>query len=151
MSNVVVRDAELSDISTIVDFQIAMAMETEQKSLDRAICTAGVQAVFEDSARGRYFVADLGGRVVASLLITYEWSDWRNGNFWWLQSVFVSDNARGHGVFRTMFDHVRDRAARDSTVCGLRLYVDQRNARAQEVYRRLGMNGDHYQVFEWFP
>lgn len=151
MSEVVIRDAGLADTPTIVDFQIAMAMETEQKVLDRAICTAGVQAVFEDTARGRYYVAELDGRVVASLLITYEWSDWRNGNFWWLQSVYVTDNARGHGVFRKMYADVRDRAARDSTVCGLRLYVDRRNARAQDVYRRLGMDGDHYQVFEWFP
>ena len=143
------RDAARSDAEDILDFQIAMARETEDVDLDRGVTERGVSAVFDDPSRGRYFVADENGRVVASLLITYEWSDWRDGSVWWIQSVYVRPEARGRRVYSGLYDHVRSLAARDASVKGIRLYVDRRNTRAQEVYRRCGMNGDHYLVFEW--
>ena len=125
-----------------------MARETEDVTLDRDICTRGVQAVFSDPSRGRYFVADAGGKIVASLLITYEWSDWRNGVVWWIQSVYVRPESRGQHIYAGLYEHVKRIAAKDN-VRGIRLYVDRRNAAAQEVYQRLGMNGEHYLVFEW--
>lgn len=143
------RGAAREDVPVIVDFQQAMARETEEIDLDRQICTRGVQAVFDDPSRGRYFVAEAGGRVVASLLITYEWSDWRNGVVWWIQSVYVLPEARKQGIYAGLYEHVKGIATADDRVKGIRLYVDRRNASAQEVYRRLGMNGDHYLVFEW--
>jgi GNAT superfamily N-acetyltransferase len=141
------RGATREDSGAIVDFQQAMARETEDVDLDREIVTRGVEAVFDDPSRGRYFVADVDGRVVASLLITYEWSDWRNGVVWWIQSVYVVPDFRGRGVYAGLYAHVKQSA--DASVRGIRLYVDRRNTSAQEVYRKLGMNGEHYLVFEW--
>jgi ribosomal protein S18 acetylase RimI-like enzyme len=143
------RGATRHDIPVIIDFQLAMARETEDVSLDRQICTRGVQAVIDDPSRGRYFVAEAGGRVVASLLITYEWSDWRNGVVWWIQSVYVRPEWRKQGIYAGLYDYVQKIATADERVRGIRLYVDRRNTAAQEVYRRLGMNGEHYLVFEW--
>jgi GNAT superfamily N-acetyltransferase len=143
------RDAQRTDSGDIVDFQIQMARETEDVDLDRATCTRGVQAVFDDPSKGRYFVAESDGRVVASLLITFEWSDWRNGNVWWIQSVYVRPEARQQRIYAGLYDHVRRLASEDESIRGIRLYVDRRNTRAQEVYRRSGMNGEHYLVYEW--
>ena len=141
------RGGRLDDVNAIVDFQQAMARETEEIALDRDVVTRGVQAVFDDPSRGRYFVAEAEGQVVASLLITYEWSDWRNGVVWWIQSVYVVPEFRKRGVYAGLYEHVKQTA--DASVKGIRLYVDRRNKAAQEVYRRLGMNGEHYLVFEW--
>ncbi|SRR6266545_4768637 len=143
------RDASRHDAPAIVDFQLAMARETEDVSLDRVICGRGVQAVFGEPSHGRYFVAEEGGRVVASLLITYEWSDWRNGVVWWIQSVYVRSELRGQRIYAGLYEHVKSIASADERVRGIRLYVDRRNTIAQEVYRRMGMDGEHYLVFEW--
>jgi GNAT superfamily N-acetyltransferase len=143
------REARVSDVSAIVDFQIAMARETEELDLDRDVCMRGVHAVFEDASRGRYFLAESDGAVIASLMITYEWSDWRNGNVWWIQSVYVVPNFRQQRVYAGLYEHVKALVNADDSLRGIRLYVDRRNVRAQEVYTRLGMNGEHYQVFEW--
>jgi GNAT superfamily N-acetyltransferase len=126
-----------------------MARETEEMDLDAAVCGRGVAAVFDDPSRGRYFVAESGGQIVASLLITFEWSDWRDGEVWWVQSVFVRPDMRKQGIYAGLYEHVRRLAAKDQSVKGIRLYVDRRNTAAQEVYRRLGMDGEHYVVFEW--
>ena len=147
--NVMYRAAQPSDRNVIVDFQVAMARETEDVALDREICTKGVAAVFDNPSLGRYFVAESAGRVVASLLLTYEWSDWRNGMVWWIQSVFVIPEMRGQRVYAGLYEHVKHLVESDDSIRGIRLYVDRRNTRAQEVYTRLGMNGEHYQVFEW--
>jgi GNAT superfamily N-acetyltransferase len=147
--NVIYRAAQPSDRDVIVDFQIAMARETEDFALDRAICTKGVAAVLADPSLGRYYVADADGRVVASLLLTYEWSDWRNGTVWWIQSVYVIPDMRGQRVYAGLYEHVQRLAQAEDSVRGIRLYVDRRNTRAQQVYTRLGMDGEHYQVFEW--
>jgi GNAT superfamily N-acetyltransferase len=143
------REATPADAETIVEFQIRMASETEDVDLDRDTCRRGVDAVFEQPSRGRYFVAEKDGTIVGSTLITYEWSDWRNGLVWWIQSVYVSPEHRRQGVYAGLYQHVRGLVEADPNLCGIRLYVDTRNARAQEVYSRLGMNGDHYRVFEW--
>ena len=153
MSTAIYREATPSDVPAIVRFQIAMAEETEQFTLDRETCTLGVRAVFAEPALGRYYVGELDGRVVSSTLITYEWSDWRNGVVWWIQSVYVVPEARRKGVYAGLYAHVKGLAKANRRVRGIRFYVDRRNTAAQEVYTRLGMNGDHYQVFEWmnFP
>ena len=143
------RQATPSDVSVIVDFQLAMALETEELELDRDVCTRGVKAVFDDPSRGRYFLAQSEGAVVASLMITYEWSDWRNGNVWWIQSVYVRPSFRGQRVYAGLYEHIQRLVQADETVRGIRLYVDRRNGSAQQVYTKLGMNGEHYQVFEW--
>ena len=143
------REARLSDAERIVEFQIAMAEETEQIRLDRLVCTAGVAAVLRDEKLGRYYVGEIDGEVAASTLITYEWSDWRNGVVWWIQSVYVLPGARKQGVYAGLYRYIQELAQRDDHVRGIRLYVDRRNAPAQQVYARLGMNGEHYQVFEW--
>ena len=143
------REATVTDAGDIVAFQQAMARETEGIELDEAVVTRGVRAVFDQPARGRYFVAEAEGTVIASLLITYEWSDWRDGNVWWIQSVYVRPEHRRRGVYARMYDEIKSSVLRDASVRGIRLYVDRRNTLAQDVYRRCGMNGEHYLVFEW--
>ena len=142
------REAVPADASAIIEFQLAMARETEDLELDREILTSGVNAVFADPALGRYFIAEDDGRVIGSLMITYEWSDWRNGMVWWIQSVYVIPEFRRRGIYAGLYTHVKQ-LVEQSTVRGIRLYVDKRNTAAQEVYTRLGMNGEHYLVFEW--
>jgi GNAT superfamily N-acetyltransferase len=143
------RDATLADATAILEFQIAMALETEEVVLDRSITGPGIHAVFADPSKGRYFIAEEDGRAIASLMITYEWSDWRNGTVWWIQSVFVTPGARKRGVYAGLYEHVKAMAEAEPAIRGIRLYVDNRNKPAQEVYARLGMEGEHYRVFEW--
>ena len=149
MNEATYRPARHDDLQHIVDFQVAMAAETEKVSLDRQICADGVLAVLNDAGLGRYYVGEVGDTVVASTLITDEWSDWRNGVVWWIQSVYVVPAARRQGVYAGMYRSLQELARGDANVRGIRLYVDRRNRPAQEVYARLGMNGEHYQVFEW--
>ena len=146
---IVTRAATVTDAGPIIEFQLAMARETEGVELDEPVVTRGVHAVFGQPSHGRYFVAVSGDEVIASLLITYEWSDWRNGTVWWIQSVYVRPAFRRRGVYGRMYETVRAAAERDANVRGIRLYVDRRNTSAQEVYRRCGMNGEHYLVYEW--
>ncbi len=143
------REARRGDAAAIIDFQLAMARETEDIELDREVLTRGVEAVFADATRGRYFIAERGGRIAGSLMITYEWSDWRNGLVWWIQSVYVIPEMRGMGIYAGLYRHIQSMVKDDASIRGIRLYVDRRNTRAQEVYTRLGMNGEHYSVFEW--
>ena len=143
------RDAVRADAPAIVAFQQAMARETEELELDVETVRRGVDGVFDEPSRGRYFVAARGAEVVASLMITPEWSDWRNGMVWWIQSVYVVPELRKQRVYAGMYEHVQALVRGDDSVKGIRLYVDRRNAAAQAVYARLGMNGEHYQVFEW--
>lgn len=149
MSEILYRNANLSEADIIVGFQLAMALETEDLILDKEICTRGVAAVFANPALGQYFVAEHAGKTIASLMITYEWSDWRNGMVWWIQSVYVAPEARQQGIYAGLYEHVKTIVKADQNLRGIRLYVDERNKRAQEVYSRLGMNGEHYRVFEW--
>jgi GNAT superfamily N-acetyltransferase len=143
-----IRKATSSDASPIIDFQLKMAWETEQMTLRQETVTKGVNAVFADSSRGQYYVADADGQVVASLLITYEWSDWRNCNVWWFQSVYVLPEFRRQGIFRKMYTFIKDQAI-EQGIAGLRLYVETRNTRARKTYESLGMNSEHYSFYEW--
>jgi GNAT superfamily N-acetyltransferase len=149
MKRAIYREATSTDIERIVAFQVAMAEETEQLRLDRSVCTPGVAAVFSDPSLGRYYVGETDGTVIASALITYEWSDWRNGTVWWIQSVYVVPEARRQKIYAGLYSHLQNLARGDDRVRGIRLYVDRSNAIAQQVYTKLGMNGEHYQVFEW--
>jgi ribosomal protein S18 acetylase RimI-like enzyme len=142
-----VRAARAEDLEALVAGNMALAEETERVRLDMDTLRQGIGALLESRAPGRYWVAELEGRVVGQLLITFEWSDWRNRMVWWIQSVYVAPDARGRGVLRTLYDAAR-REAMAAGSGGLRLYVDTTNIRAQAVYAALGMNGDHYRVFE---
>jgi ribosomal protein S18 acetylase RimI-like enzyme len=137
-----------SDADIVAQFNVELARETENLVLEPARVQAGVQALLQDPAKGTYFVAEAGGAVVGQLLITHEWSDWRNGDLWWLQSVYVRPDARRRGVFQALFDHVLDSAQRHGNVAGLRLYVEQHNHPALKTYQRLGLQVTHYQVME---
>jgi GNAT superfamily N-acetyltransferase len=142
-----IRPAGTGDLELLVAGNIALADETERVRLDPDTLRQGISALLESRAPGRYWVAELDGRVVGQLLITFEWSDWRNRMVWWIQSVYVATDARGRGVLRALYDTAR-REALAAGAGGLRLYVDTSNTRAQAAYTALGMNGDHYRVFE---
>lgn len=144
-----VRAAEPADQPVLIDFQLRMALETESITLDLATVTRGVEAVFADPAKGCYFVVERESEVIACLMITYEWSDWRCGNVWWIQSVYVLPAYRRQGIYKFLYLHIKKQVQFDPELRGIRLYVDRTNDQAQAVYRKLGMNGDHYQVFEW--
>ena len=145
---VVVRPATLADLDVLVRFNAAIATETEGRTLDMERLRKGTRAVLESSARGYYLVAETESVVVGQLFVTYEWSDWRNGVFWWIQSVYVEPSVRGHGVYRALHAHVLKDARARGDVCGLRLYVEKENEAAQEAYTRLGMTTTPYRVYE---
>ncbi len=142
-----IRDANPDDIGTIVEFNAAIARETEDLELDRERLLAGVTAIVNDSGKGRYFMATANGKVVGQTMVTFEWSDWRNGDFWWIQSVYVTPEARSMGVFSSLYDHIV-KTARRHDVRGLRLYVDSHNLRALKVYEKLGMHESQYRMME---
>jgi ribosomal protein S18 acetylase RimI-like enzyme len=144
-----VRVATIDDAGQIASFQEQMAWETEELKLDPGIIGAGIQAVFEDSSKGRYFIAEAEGRIAGSLLITYEWSDWRNSWVYWIQSVYVAPEFRRKGIYRTLYAHIQEIVNQKDDVAGIRLYVEQENYTAQQTYASLGMDGQHYQLFEW--
>jgi GNAT superfamily N-acetyltransferase len=144
-----IRDAVEADLEFLARGNEAMALETEHKRLDPQTIRHGVRAVLADPAQGRYFVAeDLRGNAVGQLMITYEWSDWRNGQFWWFQSVYVVPVARRKGVFQALYGHVDALVRSSPGVCGLRLYVEADNAAAQRTYARCGMHDAGYRVME---
>ncbi len=143
-----VRPAYPRDRAALVEFNRAMALETEGLELDPERLQRGVAAVFEDESRGSYFVAEGEAGVVGALMVTPEWSDWRNGVFWWIQSVYVVPDARGRGVFRRLYQYVERRARDAMGVCGLRLYVERENGRAQATYESVGMHRSGYLVYE---
>jgi GNAT superfamily N-acetyltransferase len=143
----IVRAASPRDLEFIVEANRALAEESEGVRLNVDVLRPGVLAILEERAPGRYWIAEVDGRGAGQLLITFEWSDWRNRMVWWVQSVYVVPGARKQGVFRELYHHVR-REAQAAGAGGIRLYVDVGNSRAQVVYAALGMNGDHYRVFE---
>jgi GNAT superfamily N-acetyltransferase len=147
-SNLRVRDARIEDLDSIVDFNLRLARESESREPDAALLRRGVQSMFGETSRGRYFMAESAGRIVGQTMITYEWSDWRCGMFWWIQSVYVVPEARGSGVFRTLFKHIRELAQREGGICGLRLYVEHENQPAIATYTRLGMKPTGHLMYE---
>ena len=143
-----VRMASAADAEAFVRFNCAMALETENKTLDESIVGPGVRAVFENPTRGFYVVAESAGRIAAALMVTFEWSDWRNASFWWIQSVYVTPEFRRRGLYRRLYDFVRERARSEGDVCGFRLYVEKDNVAAQKVYEALGMSASDYLMYE---
>ena len=146
--NITIRQAAASDTATIARFNSFLADETEHRTLDQNRLRSGVEALLLDPSKGVYFVAEMSNVIVGQMMITYEWSDWRNGTFWWIQSVYVERNARGSGVFRALFDHVHSLAKSRPDACGLRLYVERSNELAKRTYDRHGMHLSHYEMFE---
>ena len=137
-----------ADADVVAQFNVELARESENLLLEPARVKAGVEALLRDPAKGTYFVAEADGEVIGQLLITHEWSDWRNGDFWWLQSVYVRPDARRRGVFQVLFDYVLASAKRQGDVAGFRLYVEKHNDPALKTYHRLGLKETHYQVME---
>lgn len=146
--NIEISSATREDARAIVLFNALMAEETEGRRLNPDTLARGVDQALADSARGQYYVARAGGEVVGQMLVTYEWSDWRCANFWWVQSVYVRPDMRRQGVFSALYRHVERLGRETSGVCGLRLYVEQHNDKAQQTYLRLGMEKARYALFE---
>ncbi len=146
--NVTIRNATLEDAQTLAEFNRNMAMETENLALLPKVILSGVKAVLENPARGFYVVADMHGDLVASLMVTTEWSDWRDGEFWWIQSVYVQHEWRRHGLYGLLYAHVKQLAECRDNVCGFRLYVERANHVAQKTYRALGMIETQYNLYE---
>ena len=142
-----IRSAEWLDAEIIARFNCRLASETEGRKLDPDLVLQGVHGMLEFPERGNYFVAELDGNVIGQTLITYEWSDWRNGDFWWIQSVYVAAGFRKKGVFRKLYQHIRDAAEARRDVCGLRLYVEAENENARRAYERLGMKNTPYRLY----
>ena len=142
-----VRAAQAADLASLAAFNAAMAIETENKTLDPQTLRAGIARILAEPARGFYLVAECDGTVAGCLMVTFEWSDWRNGDWWWLQSVYVTPEHRRHGVFRALYAEVERRAAGHADVVGIRLYVERENARAQRTYASLGLHEDHYRMY----
>jgi ribosomal protein S18 acetylase RimI-like enzyme len=143
-----IREAVLADAPVIAEFNLRLAQESEGLELEPARVQAGVAALLHDAAKGLYYIAEAAGAAVGQTMITYEWSDWRNGNIWWIQSVYVKPEFRRAGVFRAIFNHLRDLAQARKEVCSLRLYVHADNTRACQSYERLGMSRTRYEIFE---
>jgi GNAT superfamily N-acetyltransferase len=144
-----VRTATINDVAAIVDFQLKMAAETEGIELHEPTVKKGVAAVINDSKKGKYYVTEINERIVASLLTTFEWSDWRNGTILWIQSVYVLKEFRRKGVYRNMYSHIKQLVLENENLNGIRLYADKSNIAAHKTYQQLGMSPDHYVTFEW--
>jgi ribosomal protein S18 acetylase RimI-like enzyme len=144
--SIIIRRANGSDIPDLVEFNQAMALETEGKALDTETLVSGVSAVFADANKGFYVVAEADGQILGGLMVTTEWSDWRNGWFWWIQSVYIRPAGRGQGMYRKLYEFVKENAGDD--VCGFRLYVEKENESAQAVYEKLGMEKTYYLMYE---
>ena len=145
---ITVRSASSSDIEILATYNEAMALETEHKVLEPALIRNGVRRLLDQPAFGFYLIAEIENQPVGALMVTSEWSDWRDGLFWWVQSVYVTPEHRQRGVFRTLYRSVLERAKADSNICGIRLYVEKENLTAQQVYIRSGMEETPYRLFE---
>ena len=148
MQEYVIRRAAPTDIPVLIEFNRKIARETENKELKRDVLADGVTALFEHPEYGFYLVAEADGEVVGTLMITKEWSDWRNGLFWWVQSVYVDALFRRRGIYRALYQHAKELAAIEPGVCGFRLYVERENTIAQAVYRAQGMAETAYLLYE---
>ena len=148
MEKINIRVAQPADVKLLVKFNQLMAWETEQKQLDEDILTKGVSALIVDENKGFYLVAEQNDIVVGSLMVTTEWSDWRNGVFWWVQSVYITPDFRRQGIYAQLYAQVKVLAAQQHNVCGFRLYVEKENLIAQKTYESLGMQPTHYLMYE---
>jgi ribosomal protein S18 acetylase RimI-like enzyme len=145
---ITIRFAKAEDIQRLIEFNQAMAQETEGKMLDAQILTSGVEAIFQDEQKGFYVVAESDKKTVGGLLVTYEWSDWRNKWFWWIQSVYILPDFRRKRIYSMLYDFVKSRARERRDVSGFRLYVEKENTNAQKVYEKLGMKPSNYLMYE---
>ena len=143
-----IRIANKTDATALIEFNQAMALETEGKRLAADVLSAGVKAVFDDEKKGFYVAAEENARIVGGLMVTFEWSDWRSSWFWWIQSVYILPEFRGRGVYGELYDFVRAEAEKAENVCGFRLYVERENRLAQRVYEKSGMASSHYLMYE---
>lgn len=144
-----IRLARKDDLAIIVAFNRAMAAETEDVVLNIETLEAGVNNLFEDQKLGFYIVGEINSQVRSCLMITYEWSDWRNGLFWWIQSVYVDPGFRKKGLYKEMYKFIKTKVDQDKSIAGIRLYVDENNSVAKHVYNHLGMNKSNYELFEY--
>ncbi len=149
--NLNIRPAHTGDLIFLVNAQMAMAKETEDKSLNQQTLIKGIKHLMNNPELGEYIVAELGSKSIACLLNLNEWSDWRNGNVIWIHSLYVAPEFRKKGVFNRLYEYVKNKVDQDPSFMGIRLYVDQTNAAAQEAYKKMGMDGEHYKVYEWMP
>ncbi len=143
-----IRQATQDDRDVLVHFQIAMAQESEDKGLDATVLGHGIQHLFDHPDEGFYLVAEIAGSTAGALMVTYEWSDWRNGRFWWIQSVYVDAKFRRRGIYSALHQWVRRAAMADTDACGIRLYVERENHSAQATYHALDMTETNYRLFE---
>jgi GNAT superfamily N-acetyltransferase len=144
----IIRTALSQDAAELTEFNIKMARETEGVELIPEVIGAGVKAMIENPQMGFYLVIELDNGIQASLMVTTEWSDWRNGMFWWIQSVYVRPEYRRQGLYRELYERVKELAEQESSVCGFRLYVENWNSVAQKTYASLGMTETVYKMFE---
>lgn len=143
-----IRLAKAEDAPDLIEFNQAMALETEGKRLETRILQSGVEAVFNDEKKGFYVVAEEENKIIGGLMVTFEWSDWRNSWFWWIQSVYILPEARGRKIYRRLYAFVKEKARENGSVCGFRLYVEKENVNAQKVYEKLDMKASHYLMYE---
>ena len=143
-----IRIASFEDANSLVEFNQAMALETEGKQLDAQILQSGVEAVLHDEKKGFYAVAENEGKIVGGLMVTFEWSDWRGRWFWWIQSVYILPEFRGQKIYSRLYEFVKQNAEEKGDVCGFRLYVEKENTNAQKVYEKCGMERSHYLMYE---
>lgn len=148
MNEIKIRQGEPRDLDIITEFMLQMALETEDLTLNEEVINHGVKNAIFDEHKGKYYLAEIDDEVVGCLMITREWSDWRNGWVQWMQSVFIDPNHRRKGVFKALYNYILKLADENVNYVGTRLYVDTRNKKAIETYNKIGMNGGHYQVFE---
>ena len=144
-----IRQAAFPDIAILTRFQLEMALETEGIHLEYELVYNGIQQLFQDETKGRYYVAEENGAPIGCLMTTYEWSEWHCGTVIWIQSVYVPIEHRGKGIYKALYEYIKAGVTADPSMKGIRLYADKTNHKAQAVYQKLGMNGDHYTVFEW--
>ena len=145
----IVRKANINDVSKIAEYNYNLAFETEDKKLNMEVLTKGVTALLKDENKGVYHVCEIDGNIVGQIMYTFEWSDWRNGTFLWIQSVYVDKNYRGKGVFKTLYNHIKNICDKDKNICGIRLYVERENYVAQKTYKSLGMEECNYYMYEY--
>ena len=144
-----IRKAKLEDLDIIVEYNYNLAYETENKELDKEILTKGVRNIIQDENKGIYHVCEVDGKVVGQIMYTFEWSDWRNGTFLWIQSAYVNKEFRGMGVFKALYKFIRDIADNDNNICGIRLYVEKENTIAKKTYKNIGMKECNYYIYEY--
>ena len=144
-----IRKASINDLKTLINFQIEMAVETENFKLNNENVKRGVKAVFNNSSKGEYYIAEEKNKIIGSFLITPEWSDWKNGTILWIQSVFVIPEYRKKGVFKKMYIHMKRIVDNSEKYLGLRLYVNKKNIVAQKTYEKIGMDNKRYKIYEW--